>query len=120
MEERTVDENELRELQDPETWESTDNDKRPPVKAGRAVVSVAFSRSDFELVSEVARGNAMKTSEFIRNAAIRRALEKTAGSFVVSVSGAVRNEYSLNQPRGARLNYSYTIHSDQTSILATT
>lgn len=119
MEERAVDENELRELQDPETWESTDNDKRPPVKSGRAIVSVAFSRNDFELVSEVARESGMKTSEFIRDAAIRRALEKTAGSFVVSVSGAVRNEYSLNQLRGARLNYSYTTHPDQTFILAT-
>ncbi len=115
-----MDELEVKELQDPETWESTENDTRAPATSGRAVVSVAFSRSDFELVSETARDAGMKTSAFIRDAAIRRASDTTPVSVVLSVSGGVRNEFSLSQPRGARLTAHYVTEPGQTFALTTT
>ena len=54
-----MDDTELRELQDRETWDDDEGEVRPPVKAPRAVVSVAFARDDFEKVSEFARSAGM-------------------------------------------------------------
>ena len=85
-----MDEQELSELQNPDAWEDADNEVRPPVKAPRAVVSVAFARDDFFRVTERARRLGMKTSEFIRKAALDQ-VEPCGGQPVVrSVSGAVR------------------------------
>ena len=67
---------ELEELQSAESWESTDETVEPSPRPARAIVSVAFSREDFETVAEFARQHGMKTSEFIR----RAALEKTTPS----------------------------------------
>jgi hypothetical protein len=66
------DEEALRELEDPETWDMTGGEVLPPVKTARAVVSVAFPREDFARVSEYARRQGMKTSEFVRKAALDR------------------------------------------------
>ncbi len=65
-----MDDLELRELQDPENWEDLDNSQRTPVRAPRAVVSVSMSREELGKVSEAARHHEMKTSEFIRHAAL--------------------------------------------------
>lgn len=43
------------------------------VQKARAVVSVAFSREDFELVAKAANDKGMKTSAFIRDAALAKA-----------------------------------------------
>ena len=64
---------ELEELQSAESWEGTDQTVQtvqPSSKFARAIVSVAFSREDFETVAEYARQHGMKTSEFIRLAAL--------------------------------------------------
>jgi hypothetical protein len=88
-------ESEEREYQDPTTWEHGDNDRREPVKNTRAIVSVAFARSDFEFVAEAARREAMRTSEFIRTAAMERAEEQSKRAVVVSASATlqVRTQY---------------------------
>lgn len=65
-----MDDAELRDLQDPNNWEDLDSTPRPPVKSPRAVVSVAFSREDFGRVVAAAQRHEMKTSEFIRHAAL--------------------------------------------------
>ena len=44
----------------------------PPVKPTRAIVSVAFSRSDFDELADHAERTGMKLSEFIREAALKQ------------------------------------------------
>jgi hypothetical protein len=63
---------ELKELEDPETWDDETTEVHPPAKRGRAVVSVAFPRKDFSRVAQAARAQGLKTSEFIRQAALAR------------------------------------------------
>jgi hypothetical protein len=83
------DEEILRELQDPETWDTAAGEILPPVKSARAVVSVAFPRDDFARVSEYAQRQGMKTSEFIRAAALDRvARAERERTVVVRISEA--------------------------------
>ena len=63
---------EEKELHDPETWEDGEEQEPRPGRAPRAIVSVAFSRDDFERVADFAQSNNMKISEMIRNAALER------------------------------------------------
>src|SRR5687767_10166289 len=63
-----MEEQELKELQDPQNWEEVEAEvRRSP---SRAVVSVAFPRDDFRQVVEYAESHGMKTSELIRKAAL--------------------------------------------------
>jgi hypothetical protein len=95
------DEDELKELQDPETWEDLpDGGVRGPAKPSRAIVSVAFSREDFRKIAEHARHQGMKASEFIRNATLERLAPEQGSEAVVSVSGNVRTPYP--PPSGIR------------------
>ena len=66
----------IEELKDPNEWDFESAEVHRPVKKPRAIVSVAFPREDFELVSERASQLGMKTSEFIRVAAIEKASVK--------------------------------------------
>ena len=68
------------DLQDPQQWDVETAETRPPVRKSRAVVSVAFSREDFEHLAEVAESLGMKTSELIRAATFEllRARERVA------------------------------------------
>jgi hypothetical protein len=104
-----LDDKELKELQDPTLWEHSENDKRDPVKSSRAVVSVAFSRNDFELVSSAAKQRGMKTSEFIRAATLENARAHSKRAVIVSVSGSleVRTPYPVTQLRGARVQFEF-------------
>ena len=63
---------ELEELQTPDNWEDAEDAVQPPVKAPRAVVSIAFSREDFQMVADYAKRHGMKTSEYIREAALKQ------------------------------------------------
>lgn len=65
-------EEQLRELEDPKTWEEA-GEVHPAVKSPRAVVSVAFPRDEFGRVAEAARAEGVKISAFIREAAVERA-----------------------------------------------
>ena len=67
-----MDERTLNEPRDPGQWDDQAAEVRPPVNNPRAVVSVAFTREDFNRVSQHARALGMKTSEFIRKAALDR------------------------------------------------
>ncbi len=86
------DEQELKELQDEESWDD-EGEVRPAVKPQRAVVSVAFSRDDFERVATYARRHGMKTSEFIRNAALSEVTKQPSRLRVHSVSGSFQTVY---------------------------
>jgi hypothetical protein len=85
-----MDDQELSELQDPQTWDDGADEVRPPVKSPRAVVSVAFPAEDFRRVAEQARRRGMKTSEFIRKAALDQLDPGDGSTAVRSVSGPVR------------------------------
>jgi len=78
-----VDNTEERALQEPAAWDDDSAEILPPVKAPRAIVSVAFARPDFERVAEYARRHGMKTSEFIRAAALERATDQTPPRSVI-------------------------------------
>ena len=70
------------ELERPDTWDYERSEVRQPVRASRAVVSVAFRRDEFTLVSEYAEQVGKRTSAFIREAA----LEKVRGRETSSVA----------------------------------
>jgi hypothetical protein len=62
-------------LQRAEEWDWERSTSRAAVKRPRAVVSVAFSRDDFERLDEYASNHGMKLSELIRDAALARIAE---------------------------------------------
>lgn len=62
-----------RESASEDEWDFENAEKREPARRPRAVVSVAFSRDDFELVEERAKGLGKRLSEFIREASLARA-----------------------------------------------
>ena len=73
-----------------EAAENWDLDNVEPVrrtKPIRAVVSVAFKREDFEVVAEHAEQKGMRTSEFIRKAALEKAVRSPAPATVNSFGG---------------------------------
>jgi hypothetical protein len=77
---------ELDELERGDAWEDEPFMVQQPRKPGRAVVSVALAREDFALVARIARENGMKTSEFIREAALDRARGTESSRFVPEVT----------------------------------
>ena len=60
------------ELQNPKGWDAETRVRRPGVKGRRAIVSVAFSRDDFESIVEASRRVGMKTSEYVRNGVLNQ------------------------------------------------
>ena len=78
----------LAELQDPDTWEDV-GEVQPAVKSPRAIVSVAFSRKDFDDVSAYAERHEMKLSEFIRRATLER-LSSNGQEASVAVTGVIQ------------------------------
>lgn len=87
------------QLQDPANWEPEDGDGiRQPAKSARAIVSVAFSRDDFDDVVDYAATHGMKTSEFIRKATLAYAKAgRTTLGRMHSASGAFRTDYPVNR-----------------------
>ena len=88
---------ELQELQDPSNWEDDGGGIRPGVKQSRAIVSVAFAREDFARVVEESQRRGLRTSEFIRKAALDSVAVPRISYQVVSVSGLSFNDYSTNR-----------------------
>ena len=79
-------------LQNENTWDWDRAEARPGRKRPRAVVSVAFSRDDFEAVSLSAERAHMRVSEFIRSAVLGCA----QGNYLVVVtSGGSPNAGSM-------------------------
>lgn len=87
-----------------EAWDFERAQKRPPVREPRAVVSVAFSRKDFERVSLAAQRLLMRTSEFIRAAALEKASGQPTSalaSYTVSLGVAIFTEKPMSEARTA-------------------
>ena len=77
------------DLQDESTWDYDRAEIRPASKSNRVVVSVAFARQDFQRVGEYAESVNMKTSEFIRTAALAKISKPAeASGFSCSASNA--------------------------------
>ncbi|MDQ2652318.1 MAG: hypothetical protein M3Z20_04655 [Chloroflexota bacterium] len=94
---------ELEELQDAGSWEEDGAIAQPRGKAPRAIVSVAFPREDFERVTAQAKLAGMKTSEFIRQAALEKASPQLRESRVLAVSGYVTSSHTtVSTQRGAK------------------
>jgi len=70
------------ELENQDNWDFDQAETKGPVKSNRVVVSVAFQRTDFQLVSKLAQRLGKKTSEFIREAAVEKASGKTWSAIV--------------------------------------
>ena len=76
-------------LQDESACDYDKAELRPASKSNRVVVSVAFARQDFQRVGEYAKSVNMKTSEFIRIAALDKVSKPAeASGFSCSVSNA--------------------------------
>jgi hypothetical protein len=74
------------ELEQESAWEDEPFAVLKPQKPPRAVVSVAFAREDFARIARCARANGMKTSEFIRAAALDRLNGKASASATVEIT----------------------------------
>lgn len=61
------------ESENAENWDWDSAKAREPVKARRVVLSVAFASPDFQRVASYAARIGKKTSEFVREAAMRAA-----------------------------------------------
>ena len=86
---------ELEELQNPDNWAFEHAEKGKRTRAPRAIVSVAFSREDFEKVGRCAEQLSMRTSEFIRDSAVARATRQIGlGSVSSFSSNATRAVFS--------------------------
>ena len=108
---------ELEELQNPETWEDSDEHVQHATTPARAVVSVAFARDDFETVVAAAKQHGMKTSEFIRRAALEKTVSQPQRARVLVVSGSVQTSYAAVS--GPRVKTTVTMYPES-GIYATT
>jgi hypothetical protein len=61
------------DLKNPEQWDWESAKFVQPTKAPRTIVSVAFSRNEFQFVAETAAGLKQPVSAFIREAALQKA-----------------------------------------------
>lgn len=89
---------ELRELEDPESWDYESAEKHQGTKSVRVVVSVAFHREDFARVSEGAERVGKKTSEYIREAALEKTVHEDELARVASFSGSLGASVYTREP----------------------
>jgi len=75
-----MDDDELRELEDPASWDQNGVEARPAVRNARGVVAVEFAGEDLERLARSAAEAGMSLAAFVRHAA----LEKAAHSSVPS------------------------------------
>jgi hypothetical protein len=66
-----MDDDELSELEDPESWDWDDVQIHQPVANRFAVVSVTLTRDDFQTVAAAARARGMTLTQFVRSAAMK-------------------------------------------------
>ena len=95
------------ELEDPKNWDYDRPIRKRGTKVERAVVSVAFDRPSFDLVSLAARRYGTTLSEFIREASIARAEgevtivpSSTSGQFVYAFPSRTATTYLRNRVAG--------------------
>ncbi len=82
-----MDDQELLDLQNPETWADDEGEVRTSVVAPRAVLAVSFTADDFEQISRAARQRGVKTTEFVRNAALSLATNQPILAAGASIAG---------------------------------
>ena len=113
-----MDDKELRELQNADSWDYEHAQRRPRIRKPRAVVSVAFSREDFERVAEHAQRLGMRTSELIRQAALDLA-QNTGGQaeVIFASSGLGSVIYSTKMPPVTVVNGKPVFNSQQSLLL---
>src|SRR5688500_8727314 len=78
----------LTQLDDPEEWDFERAELAKPVQSGRTVVSVSISKDDFGRLSTYAERLGMRTSEFIRRAALAYVQKPARESIVYSAGGS--------------------------------
>ena len=111
---------ELEELQSPDAWEVGGEVVQPSPKPARAVVSVALPREDFEAVVETAKRLGMKTSEFMRQAAIEKARPKTGEARVLAVTGQVFTRHVLVSAPRTKIDTTTKVEPAERAVCATT
>lgn len=79
-------------------WAFEQAERRPGVKSGRTIVSVAFSRDDFARIARCAEQLGQKTSEFIRRAALEKAREHRQLGLLGSYSSSYGSALFVEQP----------------------
>lgn len=85
------------ELERIDTWDNNKAEIIKPNKPSRVVFSVAFKRDDFDRVLKYAELCGMKTSEFIREAAIEKTLKQGEFASFVFGSGSPGTIWSIDQ-----------------------
>ncbi len=93
-------------------WEPVPDGVRGANPKRRAVVSVSMTRDDFERVSEYARKHGMKTSEFLRQAALDRIGYQRVELTSVKVSGGIFGHY----PRQTEIGAASTVRMNQKDV----
>lgn len=95
-----MDEKELSDLENPDSWDDNSIEVHQPVKDPRAVVSVGFAPDDFRLVSKYAKAHGKKVSVFIREAA----LDQIKGESQAQQSGQI----TISTGQGGYINRNFT------------
>lgn len=99
-----------KDLENPESWDYKSLQTRQPVKSPRVVVSVAFSREDFAVVSQFAERLGKRTSEFIREAALEKAKGRGMEITVSDFGSTGPLWFERNLPSSTRV---YTLLKEQ-------
>ena len=73
-------------LEHEDNWDFTRAERRSGNRRVRTILSVAFSREDFDRVSACAEQSNEKVSEFVRTAALERAQRLNGGTTLTAVS----------------------------------
>ena len=80
----------LKELEKEDNWDYEHAQRRPGHKKGRAVVSVAFSRGDFEEVASQAERAGKPVSTFIRDVVLGHEVTHTqVAAFTSGLRGSI-------------------------------
>lgn len=85
---------------DRDDWDYDNPTRHAPSKSPRAIVSVAFSRTELEQVTAAARERGMKLSAYIRESALRRQPVRPEPVITHSLGGIIRGTRTLaTRPR---------------------
>ena len=72
-----MDEDELRELQDPSSWDFERAEVVPPAENAGAVIAVRFAADDFARIAQRATEAKMGLTAFIRDAVLEKVAQPT-------------------------------------------
>lgn len=100
------------DLQNPDNWDFEQAEEQLPTRPARAVVSVAFTREDFDRVAARAEEKNKRISTMIREIVLATFPAATQASFTVSIGS------SDAQESDALGSWQPTTHQDGTAVLA--